>query len=265
MKRAIALSLVVAMGLSALGLSGCYRKELPENQKLDASIFGDFDHERVATGETINRTVTVPLEEAGVLDASIRMGAGELRLEAGGSDALEADFEYRPKSLRPEVAYEVVSGTPAVGRLDVEQPDQSGFLFSGASNRWTLGLARDVPLDLEVDLGAGEGDLLLGGLGLRTLRMTMGAGDVTADFSGAWDHDVTADLKAGVGQVTLRLPADVGVRVESHKSGIGDFIADAGFTEDNGVFVNRAYGETTATIEISVQRGIGEVKLETVR
>ena len=270
MKRAMLVTLVVVLGLSAVALGGCYRKELPENQKIVLTDtwgidLGNTDHERVASGDTINRTVTIPLEEAAELDASIRMGAGQLKLEAGGADALEADFEYRPSSLKPNVSYDVASGDPAVGNLSVRQPEQSGFLFSNAKNSWDLQLAQDVPLDLDVDLGAGEGDLILGGLELRELKLNMGAGDMTVDFAGDWDHDVVASIQAGVGQLTLKLPADVGVRVDGRGTGIGDFVADSGFEVDGDAFVNRAYGETTTTIEISVARGIGEVRLETVR
>ena len=270
MKRAMLATLVVVLGLSAVVLGGCYRKELPEDQKIVLSDtwgidLGSIDHEKVATGDTTNRTVTIPLGGAGALEASIRMGAGQLRLEAVGSDALNADFEYRPSSLKPEVSYDVASEDPAVGTLSVRQPDQSDFLFSNAKNTWDLQLAQGVPLDLDVDLGAGEGRLILGGSGLRELKMNMGAGDTTIDFSGNWDHDVSAYLQAGVGQITLRLPADVGVRVDGRRSGIGDFTADSGFQSDGDAFVNRAYGETSSTIEISVQRGIGEVRLETVR
>jgi len=262
MKRIAVIALAVVLCGALVGLTGCYRQELPENQKIN---WGFLDHERVASGDTINRNVTVPLEDAETLDASIRMGVGELRLEAGGSDALQADFEYRPASLKPEVSYDVASGGTSVGNLTVEQPDQSGFPFNNATNIWDLELAKDIPLDLTVDLGAGESDLLFGGLGLRSLTMNMGAGDTTLDFSGDWDHDVTGQVQAGIGQLTFKLPANVGARVFTHNAGIGEVVADQGFTENNGVFVNRAYGETTTTIEISVQRGIGEVKLETVR
>lgn len=263
MRRAIVLLLVTALCLVALGSSGCYRKELPENQKI-GSLFS-FDHEEIATGPTTTRSVTVPLENATELDVSVRMGAGHLALKAGGADALEADFEYRPKGLSPDVSYEVASDDPAVGSLTVRQPARSALRYSNARNSWVLRLAEGIPLDLDVELGAGESDLALGGLGLRQLRVNVGAGGTTLDFGGRWDHDVDAEIDAGVGQLILRLPQDVGVRVNEIDRGIGKIVVDDGFVADGRAYVNRAYGETTTTIEISVRYGVGEVRLETVR
>jgi hypothetical protein len=258
MKRAIGVILVLVVGIAALSLTGCYRQELPEGQKIH---IGDDS----GVGTIVTDSPSIPLGGAQELDANVRMGAGELTLESGGTDALEADFEYRPASLKPAVSYDVTSGTPAVGHLIVEQPDFEPNMFGDAKNSWALRLATGVPLNLNVDLGAGQGTIRLGGLDLRELTMNMGAGEATVDFSGQWERDVDARIQAGLGQLTLKFPDDVGVRVTGAKTGIGEFTADQSFTAEGTTFVNRAYGEATTTIEVSVQRGIGEVRLETVR
>ncbi len=256
MKRIVLVALAVVLSVAAVGLAGCYRQELPANQQIH---LGDDE----STGPTRSYEPTVPLGVAKELDAIVRMGAGELALEAGGADALDATFEYRPASLKPMVSYEVAGTGVPIGRLIVEQPEFQPSMLGSGKNSWTVRLAKDVPLTLDVELGAGTSDLSFGGLDLRTLTMSMGAGDSTLDFSGEWNHDVSAQIQAGVGQLTLRLPGAVGVRVVQ-RGGIGAFTADDGFATQDGAFVNRAYGETTSTIEISVQRGIGEVTLETV-
>lgn len=256
MKRIVLLALVLVISLAAMGLAGCYRRELPTNQQIHLG--------EESSGPAQSYSPTMPLGSAQSLAATIRMGAGELVLEAGGADALDATFEYRPDSLKPLVEYEVVGTEAPTGQLTVEQPEFQLDMLGNMVNSWTLRLAKDVPLTLDVELGAGQSDLSLGGLDLRILTMGMGVGDTTLDFSGEWNHDVSAELKAGVGELTLRLPEAVGVRVVQH-GGIGSVTADDGFTSQNGAFVNRAYGETTATIEISVERGVGDVTLETVQ
>ncbi len=257
MKRTTAIALVLVACVALVSLTGCYRQELPESQKIH---IGDG----AATGPATTDSPAIPLDGAESLDATIRMSAGQLTLESGGADALEADFEYRPASLKPTVSYQV-EGTPTVGVLIVDQSEFRPSMLGDGMNTWELRLAKDVPLDLRVDLGAGEGDLFFTDLGLRNLEMNMGAGDVTLDFGGDWDHDVNGRVQAGVGQLTLKFPRDVGVRVTGREGGIGEFVADDGFEEDGNAFVNHAYGENTTTIEISVARGIGEVRLETVR
>ncbi len=256
MRRATTIVLVLVMCVALVSATGCYRKELPQNQQVH---IGD----NTSGGSPVDDISNVPLEGAQTLEAKVRMGAGELSLEGGGADALQADFNYFPATIKPEVAYEVTKA--GAGILSVTQPEFDLGQLGEMTNTWKLGLAEGVPLDLVVDLGAGKGDLAFGGLGLRSLVMNMGAGDTTLDFSGTWDHDVDAQLQAGIGKVTMRFPADVGVRVETHDSGIGEFVADDGFVKKGSTFENRAYGETTTTIEVSIQRGIGEVRLETVQ
>jgi hypothetical protein len=258
MRRIVLLGCVVALVLASVGLAGCYRKELPANQQIH---LGDND----SSGPAQSYTPALPLGSAEELHATVRMGAGEMLLEAGGADALDGIFEYRPSSVKPLVSYEVAgTGTPT-GDLLIEQPDFQPNMIGNMKNVWTIRLSKDVPLVLDVELGAGESDLNLSGLDLRELSVGMGVGDTTLDFSGTWSHDVSAQLQAGIGQVTMRLPADVGVRVTARRGGIGSFVADDGFTSDNGVFTNTAFGKTASTIDITVQRGIGEVRLETVR
>ena len=256
--RALVIALIVVGGLALVSLTGCYRVELPEGEKIHIGDTG-------SAGTVVTDNPSIPLGGAEQLDANVRMGAGELTLASGGSDALQADFEYRPESLKPKVTYDVDTGTPAVGHLTVEQPDFEPGMFNDAKNSWALRLGTGVPINLNVDLGAGQGTIRLGGLDLRELTMNMGAGEGMLDFDGTWTHDVDARIQAGVGQLTLRFPEDVGVRVTGAKTGIGEFTADEGFVAEGSTFVNSAYGETTTTIEVSVQRGIGEVRLETVR
>lgn len=256
MKRAMTFVLAAALGVATLGLTGCYRVELPEDQKFHVI---DSDSSASAEGNS-----AFPLEGAKSLDATVRMGVGRLTLKGGnGADAVDVTYDSDPDSLQPVAEYEVDSS--GVGRISIEQRGAGSHWLGNGRNEWTVRLNEDMPLDLTVELGAGEADIELGGLVLGEFRMNMGAGDATLDFSGAWDHDVTASVEAGVGQLTLRLPEDVGVRVTGRHGGIGDFVADSGFTADGDAFVNDAYGTASTTIEISIKRGIGEVKLETVR
>ena len=70
-------------------------------------------------------------------------------------------------------------------------------------------------------------------------------------------------VTAGAGEVTVRLPSDVGVRVSGRSEGIGEWDFD-GFRQDGEYLVNDAYGSTATSIELDVQRGIGKVTLELV-
>jgi predicted membrane protein len=71
--------------------------------------------------------------------------------------------------------------------------------------------------------------------------------------------DLDARIKAGVGRVTVDLPEDTGVRVETSK-GIGK-VSLSGLRQKGGYYVNDAYGKTDVELDIRVEAGIGAIEL----
>jgi hypothetical protein len=117
-----------------------------------------------------------------------------------------------------------------------------------------------VPMDLSVDMGAGNSDLQLAGLSLTGLDITLGAGGSTIDLSGDWTRDVNITIDAGAGDITVRLPKDVGARVKVD-AGVGRMEAP-NLTKDGNIYTNAAYGVSDVTLRINMQAGIGSINLE---
>ena len=103
--------------------------------------------------------------------------------------------------------------------------------------------------------------LLTGRPRVQDLVVQVGAGDVTVDLTGEWKDDLDADIKGGVGRLTLRLPMDVGVWVDAEK-GLGK-IDRGGLRKKGGAYVNEAYGSSDVTLKIDCAAGIGSIILET--
>lgn len=214
---------------------------------------------------------SVPLGGAAAARVEVELEAGRLRL-AGGSlagagtpmpigELLRAEFTVDAAAPAPRVDY-VVEGD--VGRLRMAQEGDGDFAWpwDEEGSRWDLYLNPIVPTELDVEVGAGESELSLGGLSLTRLDVTTGAGETTLDFAGDWRSDLAARVEGGTGELTLRLPRQVGVRVEVN-NGAGDVDADD-LSEVDGVYVNEAYGTAPVTIEIRVEHGAGDVELELV-
>ena len=72
--------------------------------------------------------------------------------------------------------------------------------------------------DLEVNVGAADFVARqLGNANADRIRIRGGVGSVDLDFSGTWTHDVVVTTRLALGKLTLRVPADVGLRVELHR------------------------------------------------
>ncbi len=95
---------------------------------------------------------------------------------------------------------------------------------------------------------------------LGELDVKTGAGQLTADLTGARETDLHATIEGGVGETTLRLPRDIGVRVEVER-GLAPINAD-GWTRDGDAYVNEAFRASGAALHVEVQAGIGEINLE---
>lgn len=199
---------------------------------------------------------TVELGDDASVRVEINMGAGDLALAGGAQKLLEADFTYNVAKLKPAVKY-------SDGKLVVWQPEAEGLPnlrnITNFRNEWDLHLQDQTPMDLRVEMGAGNSNLHLGGLPLTGLDVTLGAGTSTLDLSGDWGHDLNVAIESGAANVNLRLPKDIGVRVEVDA---GPTIVDApGLTQDGNVYTNAAYGVSAVTLQVKMQAGIGWINL----
>jgi predicted membrane protein len=210
----------------------------------------------VAVGELVEETQTVELGEAESVELDLDIGAGTLKVQGGARELMEGYFVYNIEGWKPEIRYSV---TGTRGILKVKQGQCSAMTIGKKRNKWNISLSNDVPLDIKVDFGAGEGNLDLRGLILNSLDIDMGVGELKVDISGEQKQSLDVSVDGGVGSATIYLPLDVGVRVEVD-GGIGSVNA-RGMIKKRGVYTNDAYGKTEVTIDVEVDAGIGSIDL----
>ncbi len=206
-------------------------------------------------GEVRTDTERVELGGAESALVQIKMSAGGLVIRGGAEDLLEAEFTYNYDSWKPEVDYTVRDGE---GLLTITHPSQT-ISFPGVDYEWDLRFNSEVPMEMQIDIGAGGGKLMLGDLNLRELNIDLSVGGADIDLTGDWEADLVASIHGGVGGVNLVLPRDVGVRVEAD-AGLGGVNA-GGFNQDGDFYTNDAYGQTDVSLEIRVEVGVGGVEL----
>jgi N-terminal domain of toast_rack, DUF2154 len=211
-------------------------------------------------GQLRRESQAVDLENAQSARAELRMGAGELNLTGDADALMEADFTYNVADWKPEVNYDISGDT---GELIVKQGSGEGVRLGGdARNEWDLRFNDDVPLDLNVQLGAGESDLDLDSLTLTALDLSMGAGETAVDLTGDYERDLAANIEGGVGEATVRLPGEVGVRVDA-EGGLGEINTEA-LQRRGEAYVNDAYGDSDVTLDVDIRGGVGQINLEVV-
>lgn len=245
MKNAVT---VIALAAVLGATTGCTRVRLQDDPKT----------------KTFTEGHSIDLKGATTLKATIEQGVGELKVKPSieaTSGAVETIFTFAPEVWRPEVI-STVEGTAAT--LHIGMPKgASSPMFANTKNNWTITLPKGVATDLSLELGVGTSDVDLRGLDLTALEVLTGVGETTVDLSGPRTTGLSGRVEAGIGELTLRLPSNVGVRIISQKSGVGHLSAK-GFTESGADFTNAAWSGTGPKIDIELVRGVGDVTLTLV-
>jgi hypothetical protein len=207
------------------------------------------------SSEVDHTSQSVDLQGAKSARAHLEMSAGELTVSSDSQHALDADFRFTHAYDEPRVDYHV---TDAVGEIRISQ-DSHPVRFGNTKNEWNLRFNKNLPLELRVDMGAGQGNLDFRDIPLTRLDLHLGAGEVDVDLTGDRKTDLTAQIEGGVGQANIRLPKRIGV-IAAASGGIGS-ISTHGLQQNGGSYTNEAYGKSPVTIHLKVSGGIGEIVL----
>jgi hypothetical protein len=224
------------LALLALMLTGCAGRAVPA---------GPSEHE----------TQSIELDKAEMARVEIRMGAGELNVAGDSPRLLDAEFEYDNPALKPIVRYTAGSFR---GQLNVSQPNAHSASPSSRYT-WNLHLNNQLPLDVVTHLGAGNADMNLGSLTLRSVEVHMGVGNLDMNLRGNPKRDYDVEIHGGVGNATLRLPSNVGI-VARASGGIGNIEAH-GLEKHDGRWVSPNHQEAKVNIHLDISGGVGNISL----
>ena len=126
----------------------------------------------------------------------------------------------------------------------------------------------DVPNPVRMDrleLAAGAADFEAAGLGnarFDSFEFTGAVGDVTLDFTGAWEGSAEGEIKMGLGSLSLTFPRDLSVRIE--KQGFLTSFNSAGFDEVDGGYQTSNWADAANRLTLKVRAGLGDIDVDFV-
>jgi hypothetical protein len=163
------------MWLVALALSGCCCC-------FPAAVQNSRVTRNIQTGPVQQASRQVQLDGAERVKVGVQFGGGELEIKAGGEPLLDGEFIYNMPDLEPEIVYDVRDRQGELLVRHKENRIEWDRSITEMRNEWRLRLTQDVPLSLDIDVGASTGRLELGGLRIVDLDLAAGAADVQVRF-----------------------------------------------------------------------------------
>lgn len=194
------------------------------------------------------RTVTMSRQMSGERDVDVRVryGAGRFFVRPAEQGVLyKMHLRYDEEIFEPVARYEG-------NRLDLGVDGLRNRIRWGkdrSSGEMELALARDIPMNLDLEFGAVRADVDLGGLQITDLEMSTGASESRIDISEPNRVPMTsADFEVGAADFQVRHLGNLNAERISVDAGVGSVVLDF-------------RGEWQRDAEVSVEMGLGALKL----
>jgi hypothetical protein len=187
-------------------------------------------------------------------------GGGGLRVVSKGQLRQTASVTFSPRNdLALAVTLGAVDGDLELGGLRL-----TDLLLQAGASRATVRFSQpNATRCRSARLSSGAAELSVIGLGnSRCDRITFegGVGRVTLDFGGTWTSSSKVIVKMALGEVALRLPRTVGVRITLDR-----FLASfepEGLVRRGTSYLSPGYDEMPRHLDIAVTTAVGGVTLE---
>ncbi|HXF63870.1 MAG TPA: toast rack family protein [Caldilineaceae bacterium] len=220
--------------------------------------------ETVATGAVRQEAIAVPRGGAERLAVAIAMSGDALHISGGAAHLLDGYIATNSDWLFPIIHY-TESGRLGILTLAHRDLAELGRLADTAAHTatWDIQLNSSLPIaNLDVAVGAEQATLDLRDMELQAARVDMIGGDLVVNLAQSWDHNVDVRLTGISGALTVYLPAEMGVMVYAEQA-FGQ-VATTGLrplSGEAGRYANAAYRQTPATLTISADMALGNIRL----
>jgi hypothetical protein len=205
-----------------------------------------------ATAQLRTVSMSRQLEDEDEVRVQVQYGAGEFSVRSMDAGLLyRMTLEYDEDRYEPVAEYE--AHTLQVGVESI----RNGFgRRNREGGRLDLELARGVPMDLDLEFGAVQADVDLGGLALTGLELSTGASESTIDVSEPSTASMeVARFEVGAAEFEARRLGNLNAARIEVDAGVGSITLwlDGAWRQDARVGIDMGLG----SLELRVPEGLG--------
>jgi len=199
--------------------------------------------------DAVARSAVLGLESReGARKFSNHDDSGELRLALPTSAPLDLDLQLGGTESRLDL------GGLSLRSLRLECGATDANVLFSQPNRTRMS-------DLTIDVGAADLFALhLANANADQIRVHGGVGVVDLEFGGTWTRDLAVDAKLAVGKLILRVPADVGIRLDIDRLLAG--FEHEGMVKRDGAWYSTNYDSAAHKLEVHAQTFFGQIEIQ---
>lgn len=136
----------------------------------------------------------------------------------------------------------------------------SGVNFPGSTSwNWNLSLTNEIPLDVELNMGAGDLNADLSGLKITNLKIGQGVGEISVILSPTSDYSV--DINQAIGSIIVEIPKNTGIRFEFSKA-ISSLNIPKEFEQRGNFYYSANYDQSEFKIDVDISQAIGSITIK---
>ncbi|HNT05192.1 MAG TPA: DUF5668 domain-containing protein [Anaerolineae bacterium] len=223
-----------------------------------AVLRGGSATERPATG---TETISHALQDAESARIRLRMAAGTIEVGpvSDSPNLVEARLEHSRRSSPVEDKFEIRNGQ-AEWTLRSRQASTVIAPGGGWNDEWTVKLNGRVPLDLDVELAAGEVDADLRGLQVSQVKVDVATGSTTLSLPDS-PGTTTVTVKTAIGEITILAPVGVGIQLRPSRL-LGSLnISGHQLSQSGSYWISDNYASAASRVDIRAEVVLGSINL----
>jgi len=193
------------------------------------------------------------------LNLDIDFGMGELWIGPSSDRLFSGDFEYRYR--KPRCSYDSDGNA---GKIRIRTNDSKHFNIFNKNrfkNDARIFVANYVPLKLDIDIGAAYVELDFSELIIDKLNLNTGAAKIELRL-GCQSKDVSIEIDSGASKVTIVIPREMGLEVDSDAALSSNNFRKAGLEKYHGKYRTDNYNTSDCKTDISIDSGVSRIEIK---
>lgn len=205
--------------------------------------------------------ISYGLQGASRAEVRIIPGVASLKIGPSSKDETLISGTIPVSSLNQRIQQEF-SKEGDLARIILESTGMQVFIPTSQRNSsvWDVNITRSAPIDLQIEMAAGDSSLKLSGMDFSNLDYQMALGQVKIILPDKGNFP--AKISGAIGQIIISVPEEIGLQVETGTALVARTLPPDYVKISDNLYRSPNYDSVEHRINLTVELAIGQVVIE---